>query len=106
MADVPTTAGAELVSLSQAMLSAIEGSDWTKVAEIETRRQKVLVMVKDQIASPQSDATIETIAEQMREVLSLNKRMIELGEKSKADLLETMGGLTQGRKAVKAYYGA
>jgi len=100
-----STPGAELLSLSQAMLSAVEEGDWGKVAEIEPCRQKVLAVVKDQIASPQSDASMEIIAEQMREVLSLNKRMIAIGEKSKASLMESMSGLAQGRKAVKAYYG-
>ena len=104
MSHAPTP-GAELLSLSQSMLSAVEEGDWGKVAEIEPRRQKVLAMVKDQIASRQSDASIEIIAGQMREVLSLNKRMIAIGEKSKAGLLESMSGLAQGRKAVKAYYG-
>lgn len=96
---------AELLSLSQTMLLAVEAGDWDKVGKIEVQRQAVLKKVKAEIAVPGSETSIDAIADDMREVLSLNKRMIALGERVKAGLVEAMGGLSQGRKAVNAYYG-
>lgn len=96
---------AQLLALSQDMLLAVEAGDWNKVREIDLRRQSVLKQVKAEIADPSKEAAIDAIADDMREVLSLNKRMIAVGEKVKMELVEAMGGLSQGRKAVNAYYG-
>ena len=100
-----STSSEELLSLSQAMLLAVEAGDWNKVREIDLQRQSVLKQVKAEIADPGNEASIDAIADEMREVLSLNKRMIAVGEKVKMELVEAMGGLSQGRKAVNAYYG-
>ena len=96
---------AQLLCLSQAMLLAVEAGDWNKVREIDVQRQSALEQVKTEIAAPGSETSIDAIADDMREVLSLNKRMIAVGEKVKMELVEAMGGLSQGRKAVNAYHG-
>lgn len=96
---------AQLLCLSQAMLLAVEAGDWNKVREIDLQRQSVLTQVKAEIAAPGNEAAIDAIADNMREVLSLNKRMIAVGEKVKTGLMEAVGGLSQGRKAVNAYHG-
>ena len=73
---------------------------------METRRRALLNKLETEMAASGSGGTsAAVIADHMRAVLALNRRMIALGERSKTELLEAMGGLTQGRKAVNAYYG-
>lgn len=91
-----------LLSLSQAMLAAATANEWNEVGKLEMQRQALLEKVEAEIAAGGSD--IVALGDLLRKVLALNKRMIALGERSRAELLEAMGGLSQGRKAVNAYY--
>jgi Flagellar protein FliT len=96
----------ELLSVTQAMLSAAEEGDWKKVGRIEVERQAVLGKLDQagiNTADNESSATL--ITDNIQEALSLNNRMIDLGQKVRGQLLEKMGGVRQGRKAMKVYYG-
>ncbi len=95
----------ELLDLTQSMLSAAEKGDWGEVEKIEMRRQSALQRLAAEISTTNSDTAIDTIVAQMRDVLSLNYRMMDLGRQTKAELVKAMGGLNQGRKAVNAYHG-
>lgn len=95
----------ELLNLTEAMLgSAVEGK-WSEVEELERKRQIVLKRLNAVLTTPLNGAPIDIIDKHMREVLSLNVLMTDLAESAKLELADALGGLSQGRKAVKAYYG-
>ena len=95
----------ELLNLSQEMLSVAEAGNWNEVAKLETRRQALLRKFELTINSTGVETSTEVIANDLREVILINKRMLDLGETVKADLAKSMSGLHQGRNAVNAYYG-
>lgn len=95
----------ELLNLTRAMMLAAEAGDWRKVGEIEVRRQIVIKEIAEVIGAKGDKVPFHDMDKHMREVLALNKRMTALGESEKADLAKAMAGLSQGRKAVSAYYG-
>ena len=95
----------ELLDLTQTMLSAAEKGDWKQVEKIEIQRQATLQRLAAVISAQNPNTAFDTIISQMRNVLSLNNRMMDLGRQTKAELTKAMGGLNQGRKAVNAYHG-
>lgn len=94
----------ELLDMTQTMLLAAEAGDWEKVGKIEVARQVVLKRLEARIGTPEGKSSVD-IVNHIQEVLSINKRIIDLGQRVKTELAEAMGGIRQGRKAVNAYYG-
>ena len=95
----------ELLNLTQAMLAAAEAGDWAEVARFETRRQAMLRKLEATISATGIETSRDAIANDLREILSINTRVLALGEQVKSELAGSMSGLRQGRKAVDAYYG-
>ena len=94
----------KLLSLTQAMLLAAEAGDWEEVVNIEVQRQLALKGLDVTISFPEEGVSVDIIAGHIREILSLNKRIIDLSEQGKVKLAQAMGGLHQGRKAANAYH--
>lgn len=91
--------------MTQAMLVAAEAGNWGEVAKFETRRQAILRKLEATINSTDIETSRDAIANDLREVLSINTRVLVLGEQVRSELAGSMSGLRQGRKAVDAYYG-
>jgi hypothetical protein len=100
-----TVTSAELLNLTQAMLSAAEVGNWDEVTKLEVQRQAVVRKLEATINATGVETSIDAIANDLREVLSTNTRMLALGEQVRSELAGSMSGLRQGRKAVNAYYG-
>ena len=100
-----TVSSKELLNLTQAMLSVAEAGNWDEVAKLEIQRQAVLRRLEASIKATGVETTLDAIADDFREVLSINKRMLVLGEQARSQLAGTMSGLHHGRNAVNAYYG-
>ena len=100
-----TVTSAELLNLTQAMLSAAEMGNWGEVTKLEVQRQAVVRKLEATINATGVETSIDAIANDLREVLSINTRMLALGEQVRSELSGSMSGLHQGRKAVNAYYG-
>ena len=100
-----TVTSAELLNLTQAMLSAAEVGNWGEVTKLEVQRQAVVRKLEATINATGVETSIDAIANDLREVLSINTRMLALGEQVRSELAGSMSGLRQGRKAVNAYYG-
>ena len=100
-----TVTSAELLNLTQAMLSAAEVGNWGEVTKLEVQRQAVVRKLEATINATGVETSIDAIANDLREVLSSNTRMLALGEQVRSELAGSMSGLHQGRKAVNAYYG-
>ena len=92
-----------LLSLTKSMLSAAEAGDWDNVETMELKRQAVLQKLQAAISVPVGRASRDMLTIQLRAVLSLNDRLLALGQQAKAELVNAIGGLNQGRKAVHAY---
>ena len=95
----------DLLSLTQAMLSAAEAGNWEEVGKIEVQRQLALKSLEDIISTREAEISVDAVVKHIGEILSLNKRMIDLADQAKTELAKAMGGLHQGRKAVNAYHG-
>jgi hypothetical protein len=100
-----TVISKELLNLTQAMLSASEAGNWDEVAKLEAQRQTVLRKLEATINATGMETSIDAIENDLREVLSINTRMLALGEQVRSELAGSMNGLRQGHKAVNAYYG-
>jgi len=100
-----TVSSAELLSLTQGMLKAADAGDWEEVERIEAKRRNVLKIFEGMIRAVDSEPSREMIACHLQEVLSLNMRIIDLGQHVKKELTTTMRGLHRSREAVNAYYG-
>ena len=102
---VSVSSSKKLLNLTQAMLVAAEAGNWGEVAKFETRRQAILRKLEATINSTDIETSRDAIANDLREVLSINTRVLVLGEQVRSELAGSMSGLRQGRKAVDAYYG-
>ena len=95
----------ELLRLTHAMVLAAKEGAWEEVGEMETQRQALLAKLEAVISALGCDEFVVTITNNMREILLLNSRMLDLGQEIKAELAKAIIGLSKGRKAVSAYYG-
>ena len=93
----------ELLRLTHAMVLAAKEGAWEEVGEMETQRQALLAKLEAVISALGCDEFVVT--NNMREILLLNSRMLDLGQEIKAELAKAIIGLSKGRKAVSAYYG-
>ena len=95
----------ELLSLTHAMLLAAKDGAWEDVGDMEAQRQALLAKLEAVISAPGGDEFVDIVANNIREILLLNSRMMDLSQQIKAELGKAMVGLSKGRKAVSAYYG-
>jgi len=100
-----TVSSKELLNLTQTMLSIAEAGNWDEVAKLEGQRQALVRRLEAALNATGVETSIYAIENDLREVLSINKHMLALGEQVRSDLAGSMNGLRQGRKAVNAYYG-
>lgn len=94
----------DLLSITKDMIRAAETGRWEDVTTLENQRRIMLIKFESEINNERNKLPIEYVNENVREILSLNNRMIELCDGIKAELSNAIGGLLKGRKAINAYY--
>lgn len=90
----------EIVRLSREMLDRAGRLEWDKIAPLEARR-KQLVMECFREPTQESDATEVAVA--IKEILSLNHQVTELGKQCQAQLGTEIHVHNRGRAATSAY---
>ena len=95
----------ELLKLTHRMLSAAEAGKWEEVRKIDVRRQMIIQELGAVLNNLSDAISCEAIAGDLREALSVNSRLVDIGQRAKNELAASLGGLSQGRRAVKAYHG-
>lgn len=101
MSDI--TPSAELLNLTQAMLLAAEAADWDEVGKIELRRQAVLMKFQLEISDAIASRSFDVAAELIHRVLSINERIMDMGQQAKLEVAEAIKRLSLGYKAVNEY---
>jgi len=92
----------QILALSRDMLAKAGDHDWGLVAEIETRRRE-LVMRCFQQPAEQQYAT--EVAAAIKEILSLNQAITDLGRRYQEQLSSEINSSKLGRTASAAYLG-
>lgn len=90
----------EIVRLSKEMLDRAGQLEWDEVVPLEVRR-KQLVMECFREPTPEQDAA--EVAAAIREILSLNQQVAELGKQCQAELGTEIHTHNRGRAASSAY---
>ncbi len=90
----------EIVHLSREMLERAGQLEWDKIVPLETRR-KQLVMQCFRAPTPESDAA--EVAAAIKEILSLNQQVTELGKQCQTQLGTEIHAHNRGRVASSAY---
>ena len=92
----------DIIELSKDMLSKAQANEWELVAELETRRKTLVTRCFQQPASGQ-DAP--EVAAAIKEILSLNQQVTQLGQKYQEQIGCDIHTSKVGRNASAAYLG-
>lgn len=92
----------EIVLLSKEMLSHAKQNDWTRVAELEAGRRKLVMRCFQQAARYEDTAEV---APAIKEILRLNQEVMELGAMHQEAVGADMHRDNVGRTARAAYLG-
>jgi len=90
----------KIVHLSKEMLELAGELEWNKVAELEVRRKKI---VMECFRKPATEQDAVEVAVAIREILSLNQQVTELGKQCQAQLGTDIHTHNIGRTATVAY---
>jgi hypothetical protein len=91
-----------LLTLTRSMLAAADEQKWDVVAEVERRRWEIMSWLIG-VAAFHEEASY--IAEQLQNVLALDRHVIAQGEAGLRELAEKIAGFDCGRRASEAYRG-
>lgn len=99
-ANQPRESFEDFVAMSRAMLNRAQRGEWEEVMRMQGERQERLeayfaALVPAQLA--------DQVAAGIREILDLDRRIMELGRRGMDALAGEMNGLRAGRQAQKAY---
>ena len=95
MANNVATHEEQLLLLTKEMLATAESKDWERLAELEKIRQPLFYDVFATVSA--SNASLA------REVLSIDKKVMDMAETAKPILQEQLQGLMSSGKAKDAY---
>ncbi|WP_428603349.1 flagellar protein FliT [Sedimenticola sp.] len=91
----------QIVLLSQKMLSLAQQGEWDQLTALQQLRD-------DQIENcfPLDPHGLDErqVSEQIRTILALDKQILQLAGDQQMEIRETLGKLSQGRVATKAYW--
>ena len=88
------------VAMSGEMLAAAQGGHWETVMGLQGERQRRL---EAYFASPVPPELADQVAAGIREMLELDRQIVDLGRKGMEELAGAMNGLRTGRRAQQAY---
>jgi len=90
----------QIIAYSRDMLSLAQENEWERVAELDGRR-RALVIQCFQTVTPEQDAV--AVAAAIREILSLNQQVADLGAQQQAAVGGQISTQRRGRTAQQAY---
>lgn len=90
----------EIVHLSKEMLELAGALEWNRVAELEVRRKEI---VMECFSKPAAEQDAAEIAAAIKEILSLNQQVAELGKQCQTQLGAEIHTHNVGRTATSAY---
>ncbi len=88
-----------LVDLSEQMLSAAAGGDWTRVATLETQRSEQLAHWID----PSRRDDLSAVRATLIQLIDLNQRLTELVAQARASSAQLFQQVTRQRQAARSY---
>lgn len=91
------------VQATREMLAQAQRGEWEAVMGLQAERQQRL---EAYFSTPVPAELAENVAAGIREMLELDRRVMELGRKGMDELARNMNGLRTGRRAQQAYTGA
>ncbi len=92
----------KIIALSQDMLELARDNAWERVAELEEARR---MLVMQSFHTPTSKQDSATVAAVIREILSLNQQLTDLGKAHRQHLGNELRTNQVGRTAQQAYRG-
>lgn len=98
----PTEARAfgDIVALTREMLARAQSGDWETTLGLEQQRQRMLTLF---FAAPVPPGDAPGVAAGIREILDIDRELMELGKQGMDELAAKLEELSSGRRAVKAY---
>ena len=90
----------EFVAVSREMLAAAQRGHWETVMGLQGERQRRL---EAYFATPVPPDLADQVAAGIREMLELDRQVVDLGRKGMEELAGAMNGLRTGRRAQQAY---
>ena len=90
----------EIRSLTSRMLELSDAESWAEIADLEASRSHIIHSFFDE--APTVDEA-PTIASTIKEVLDVDRRIIERGEAARSAVVSEMRGVSKGFRAVQAY---
>lgn len=90
----------DIIQISQAMLAMARDNEWERVVLLEGERRQ---MVRGCFDKPTRDQDAPEVAVAIREILSLNQEVAELGRRCKDQLGADIRAQNMGRSASAAY---
>ncbi|MHB1239322.1 MAG: flagellar protein FliT [Gammaproteobacteria bacterium] len=100
LATLEADALGDILSLSRAMVAAAEQGDWEAVtAQEQDRRGRI----KRYFSQAPVVAASAGLTEAVHTLVALDQRVIELGKARRNQIVDTLRGLGQGSRAVRAY---
>ena len=91
------------VQTTRDMLALAQQGEWETVTRLQAERQQRL---EAYFQTPVPPALADEVAAGIREMLELDRRVMDLGRQGMDELARKMGGLRIGRRAQRAYGGA
>lgn len=90
----------EILDITHEMLGSAREGEWTTVIEQEAQRQKVM---HEFFSKKVSVREAEIVAAGIRQILDIDKQVMELGKNRMLHLSGQVTGVRKGQKAQKAY---
>lgn len=89
-----------LVALSQSILAKAEEQEWEEVIALEAERSQLFRLF---FQEPVQVDDVDLVAAGIKEIMAIDRNIMDLGILKKLDLADTLHTMEQGKKAVKAY---
>ncbi len=90
----------KVLLLSQQMLEMAKSAEWALMSRLEQTRYQSLQRL---FRHPDIRQNLWMIAETLKEIMRIDKECLSLGEQAKQDMLSTLKGQSQGKRAVQSY---
>ena len=89
-----------LLKRAEEMLALAEQGEWTLLAQREQERQE---LASDLFANPVPREAASTVAECVREVLTIDQKLLALVDQRKEEAVQALREAEVGKKALDAY---
>ena len=90
-----------ILQLTQQLKQMFVDEEWESMTALESKRQQ---MLQGYFASPVSPGEAEVIASEIKQMLHINKEIIEGGQTKQSELSGSVQQLSTNRQAIHAYH--